>query len=40
MTDSQPIDKEKLKAFAEQESGFLGGTVISAMIYLGDAMGI
>ena len=31
MTDSQPIDKEKVKAFAEQVFGFLGW-----YSYLGD----
>ena len=40
MADSQSIDKEKVKDFAEQVFGFLGGTVISGMIYLGDRMGL
>lgn len=39
-TDSQSINMEKVKACAEQVFGFLGGTVISAMIYLGDRLGL
>ena len=40
MADPQAIDTEKVKALAEQVFAFLGGTVISGMIYLGDRMGL
>ena len=34
------IDREKVQQMAEHTIGFLGGAVISAMIYLGDNMGL
>jgi len=39
-TDPRAIDPEKVKASAERVFGFLGGAVISGMIYLGDRMGL
>jgi SAM-dependent methyltransferase len=38
--DPHTIDKEKVKATAERVLGFLGGAVVSGMIYLGDRMGL
>jgi 2-polyprenyl-3-methyl-5-hydroxy-6-metoxy-1,4-benzoquinol methylase len=38
--DSGAIDLEKVKANAERVFGFLGGAVISGMIYLGDRLGL
>ncbi len=37
---SRRIDVEKAKKTAEQVFGFLGGALVSAMIYLGDRMGL
>ena len=34
------IDREKVRQVAERTMGFLGGAVISGMIYLGDKMGL
>ncbi len=34
------IDREKVQQMAERTMGFLGGAVISGMIYLGDKMGL
>ena len=34
------IDREKVQKMAEHTMGFLGGAVISGMIYLGDKMGL
>jgi SAM-dependent methyltransferase len=39
-TNPRTIDMEKAKAKAEHVFGFLGGAVISGMIYLGDRMGL
>src|SRR5258708_813410 len=36
----QPVDIEKAKKMAEQIFGMLGGAMASAMIYLGDRMGL
>jgi 2-polyprenyl-3-methyl-5-hydroxy-6-metoxy-1,4-benzoquinol methylase len=41
MTTSQPtIDPDKLHATVDQVFGYLGGAVISSMIYLGDHLGL
>ena len=37
---SRPVDREKLEATVEQVFGYLGGAVISGMIYLGDHLGL
>ena len=37
---SEAFDVEKAKKTAEQVFGFLGGALVSAMIYLGDRMGL
>lgn len=39
-TDSHSVDTEKVKANAERVLGFLGGAVVSGMIYLGDRLGL
>src|SRR5215471_6200814 len=39
-TDPRPVDMEKVKANAERILGFLGGAVVSGMIYLGDRLGL
>src|SRR5215471_3062739 len=39
-TDPRPVDMEKVKANAELILGFLGGAVVSGMIYLGDRLGL
>ena len=39
-TDPHPVDMEKVKANAERILGFLGGAVVSGMIYLGDRLGL
>lgn len=39
-TSSTTIDPEKLKATVEQVFGYLGGAVVSGMIYLGDRLGL
>jgi 2-polyprenyl-3-methyl-5-hydroxy-6-metoxy-1,4-benzoquinol methylase len=39
-TASAPFDLEKAKKTAEQVFGLLGGALVSAMIYLGDRMGL
>jgi 2-polyprenyl-3-methyl-5-hydroxy-6-metoxy-1,4-benzoquinol methylase len=38
--DSQSINMEKVKANAERVLGFLGGALVSGMIYLGDRLGL
>jgi hypothetical protein len=40
MSAPQTIDPDKLEATVEQVFGYLGGAVISAMIYLGDRLGL
>ena len=40
MSTSQAIDPDKLEATVEQVFGYLGGAVISSMIYLGDHLGL
>jgi 2-polyprenyl-3-methyl-5-hydroxy-6-metoxy-1,4-benzoquinol methylase len=40
MSTPQTIDPEKLEATVEQVFGYLGGAVISSMIYLGDHLGL
>jgi len=40
MTTSQPIDPEALKSYAKLVFGSLGGAMTSAMIYLGDRLGL
>jgi 2-polyprenyl-3-methyl-5-hydroxy-6-metoxy-1,4-benzoquinol methylase len=39
-TDSRPIDPAKVKAGGEQIFGYLKGVAVSAMIYLGDTLGL
>lgn len=39
-TDSPSINMEKVKANAERVLGFLGGALVSGMIYLGDRLGL
>ncbi|MGH7960334.1 MAG: class I SAM-dependent methyltransferase [Candidatus Binatia bacterium] len=39
-TDPHAIDMEQVKAKAEHVFGFLGGALVSAMIYLGDRLGL
>jgi hypothetical protein len=38
--DTQAIDLDKAGKTAEQVFGYLGGALVSAMIYLGDRMGL
>lgn len=40
MTTKAAIDPEKLEAKVLQTFGYLGGAVISSMIYLGDRLGL
>ncbi len=39
-TDSPSLNMEKVKANAERVLGFLGGALVSGMIYLGDRLGL
>ena len=39
-TPAATIDPDKLEATVEQVFGYLGGAVISSMIYLGDHLGL
>ncbi len=39
-TDPHSVDVEKVKANAERVLGFLGGALVSGMIYLGDRLGL
>ncbi|MCC6764522.1 MAG: class I SAM-dependent methyltransferase [Deltaproteobacteria bacterium] len=40
MAAPRPIDPEKLEATVEQVFGYLGGALVSSMIYLGDHLGL
>jgi len=40
MADPQTLDMDRLKEFVEHVYGFLGGAVVSGMIYLGDRLGL
>jgi 2-polyprenyl-3-methyl-5-hydroxy-6-metoxy-1,4-benzoquinol methylase len=40
MSSSQPLDPEALKSYLKQVFGALGGAMTSAMIYLGDRLGL
>lgn len=40
MTDQQQIDMDKAFEFVEHVFGYMQGAVVSAMIYLGDALGL
>src|SRR5947207_4945151 len=39
-TDSRPVDPQKIKAGGERIFGYLKGMGVSAMIYLGDKLGL